>query len=104
MEQHFEHLAAAMYHLTTSINKQDVDIATMHIEKFDGTTTKYNAWMKNLERYFRLKSIDDDQKKINIAMTTSEGSAADFIDWWLDNNEPPVQTFELLQTKFEKGF
>ena len=103
MEEHFNQLTGAMQNLIVTMNKNDVDSAIVHIDKFNGDQHKFSSWIKQIERYCRRKNCDD-EAKINIATLTSEGPAADFIDRWVENTQLPAQTFDILKDKLIKHF
>ncbi|MES9970286.1 MAG: hypothetical protein ABW092_09645, partial [Candidatus Thiodiazotropha sp.] len=56
------------------------------VPRFDGTPTKFKAWIKALSKYGMLTACDDEKLKL-LALQTSEGPLSDYIHRWLSANQ-----------------
>ncbi|MEW8547733.1 MAG: hypothetical protein AB2693_29850 [Candidatus Thiodiazotropha sp.] len=71
------------------------------VPRFDGTPTKFKAWIKALSKYGMLTACDDEKLKL-LALQTSEGPLSDYIHRWLSANQdrPWADLRTELQSRF----
>ena len=84
-------------------NAMETQGAVSSITPFEGTPSKYNEWIKSIEKYAILASIDPENVKL-IAYQTSKGAVSDYIKRRLTSQAHANETWERLKTNLATRF
>ena len=96
-------LQITMENLASAISNQELGHIANGIKSFDGEPQHFKEWMRSLEKYISLYSLND-SNCIKMAFISSKGAVSDFIFRWQNDLSITEQNWEKLKTALSNHF